>query len=80
MKPVCQALGLARPHIMELMTRSSDWVDGRTVRQIDVLVDLALVEAVRAEIGQLPTYGYRRAGALVNRRRMAAGLALRWSC
>jgi hypothetical protein len=30
----------------------------------------------RAEIGQLPTYGYRRAGALVNRRRMAAGLAL----
>jgi putative transposase len=75
-KPVCQALGVARSHIMVLMTRSSDWVDGRTMRQIDVLADLALVEAVRAEIGQLPTYGYRRAGALVNRRRMTAGLTL----
>jgi len=51
-------------------------LDGPTVRQIDVLADLALVEAVRAEIGQLPTYGYRRAGALVNRQCMAAGLAL----
>ena len=76
MKSVCQALGLARSHMMKLMTRSSDWVDGRTVRQIDVLADLALVEAVRAEIDQLPTYGYRRAGALVNRQRTAAGLAL----
>lgn len=76
MKSVCQALGVARSHMMELMTRSSDWVDGRTVRQIDVLADLALAEAVRAEIGQLPTYGYRRAGALVNRQRMAAGLTL----
>lgn len=51
MKPVCQALGVARSHIMDLMTRSSDWIDGRTVCQIDVLADLALVEAVRAEIG-----------------------------
>jgi len=75
-KPVCQALGVARSHIMDLMTRSADWVDGRTERQIDVLADLALVEAVRAEIGQLPTYGYRRAGALVNRQRIAAGLPL----
>lgn len=76
MKPVCQALGVARSHVIKLMTRSPDWVDGRSVLQIDVLADLALVDAVRAEIGQLPTYGYRRAGALVNRRRMAAGLAL----
>lgn len=76
MKPVCQALGVARSHIIVLTTRPEDWIDGRTVRQIDVLADLALADAVRAEIGQLPTYGYRRAGALVNRRRSAAGLAL----
>lgn len=76
MKPVCQALGVARSHIIVLTTRSEEWIDGRTVRQIDVLADLALADAVRAEIGQLPTYGYRRAGALVNRRRSAAGLAL----
>lgn len=47
-KSICQALGVARSHMMELMTRSSDWVEGRTVRQIDVLADLALAEAVRA--------------------------------
>jgi hypothetical protein len=41
----------------------------------DPAADLKLVDAVRAEIGELPTYGYRRAGALVNRRRTAAGLA-----
>jgi transposase InsO family protein len=33
-----------------------------------------LVEAVRAEITALPTYGYRRAGALVNRTRTLIGL------
>jgi putative transposase len=75
-KPVCQALGVARSHISELMVRPDDWVDGRTVRMINPIADLALAEAVRAEIGELPTYGYRRAGALVNRRRTAAGLAL----
>jgi hypothetical protein len=41
----------------------------------DEAADLLLVDAVRAEIGDLPTYGYRRAGALVNRRRVAQGLA-----
>jgi hypothetical protein len=38
-------LGVARSHIIDLMTRSPDWVDGRTVHQIDVLADLALVDA-----------------------------------
>ena len=76
MKPVCQALGVARSHIAELMARPVEWTDGRTTRQIDPLADLALVSALRSEIGDLPTYGYRRAGALVNRQRLAAGLAL----
>ncbi|MYN43536.1 hypothetical protein GTP23_00460 [Pseudoduganella sp. FT93W] len=67
---------IARAPFMDLMTRSSDWVNSRTVRQIEVLADLALVEAARAEIGQLLTYGGRRASAWVNCRRMAAGLAL----
>jgi putative transposase len=49
-KPVCQAVGVARFHLIELMTRSPDWVDGRTVRRIDVLADLALVDAIRAEM------------------------------
>jgi transposase InsO family protein len=36
--------------------------------------DAILVDAVRAEITALPTYGYRRAGALVNRMRALMGL------
>ena len=36
--------------------------------------DAILVDAVRAEITALPTYGYHRAGALVNRTRSLMGL------
>lgn len=36
--------------------------------------DAILVDAVRAEIAVLPTYGYRRADALVNRPRSLMGL------
>ena len=75
MKAVCQALGVARSHISELKTRPAGWTDGRTARARAGAADLALADAVRAEIGELPTYGYRRAGALVNRRRSAVGLA-----
>jgi putative transposase len=59
-----------------LTVRSAVWTDDRTARISKPNADLALVDAVRTEIGDLPTYGYRRAGALVNRRRTAAGLAL----
>jgi putative transposase len=68
-------LGVARSHIANLTTRSADWTDGRTARISDPAADLKLVDAAKAEIGDLLTYGYRRAGALVNRRRTAAGLA-----
>lgn len=76
MKPVCQALGVARSHLSELVARPADWIDGRTARIVDPVTETALVAAIRAEIGDLPTYGYRRAGALVNRTRMLAGLPL----
>jgi transposase InsO family protein len=75
-KTVCRVLGVARSHVSELKARPADWTDGRTARAYDELADLALADAVRAEIGELPTYGYRRAGALVNRRRAAAGLVV----
>ena len=42
---------------------------------IDPDSDALLAEAVRAEIAALPTYGYRRAGALANRTRSHIGLA-----
>lgn len=69
MKTVCLALGVARSHMHERAHRSEGWVDGRTAGCIDAASDAMLIDAVRAEITGLPTYGYRRACALVNRTR-----------
>lgn len=74
MKAVCSALGVARSHVCVMAARPIDWVDGRTVQTFHQPADAILVEAVRAEITALPTYGYRRAGALVNRTRAVMGL------
>lgn len=71
MKPVCEALGLARSNVHLLKTRQPSWVDGRT-RRLPV-GDEQLLADIRAQITELPSYGYRRACALVNRQRTSAG-------
>ena len=73
-KAVCSALGVARSNVCTRAARPTDWVDGRTVQTFHQPADAILVDAVRAEITALPTYGYRRAGALVNRTRALMGL------
>lgn len=72
MKAVCAALGLARSNILRLQARPQDWVDGRT-QGAAAADDAALLEEIKAQITELPTYGYRRACALVNRQRANAG-------
>jgi len=67
MTVVCQALGLARSNVHVLRSRSDSWVDGRTKRT--PLGDEQLVADIREQITELPSYGYRRACALVNRQR-----------
>ena len=73
-KPVCSALGVARSHVAQLLVRPVDWIDGRTTQTFHQPADAILVDAVRTEIRALPTYGYRRAGALVNPTRTLMGL------
>lgn len=73
MKTVCRTMGLARSHVRDLLGRSEDWTDGRTHRTPKD--DASLLAELRQEIAQLPSYGYRRACALVNRQRTAAGEA-----
>lgn len=73
MKPVCLALGLARSNVFMLNSRPSSWVDGRTGRTPQG--DEQLLADIRAQITELPSYGYRRACALVNRQRAAQGSA-----
>lgn len=71
MKPVCQALGLARSNVHARTSRPAGWVDGRTQRTPGG--DQQLLADIRAQIMQLPSYGYRRACALVNRQRARMG-------
>jgi putative transposase len=70
-KTVCRVLGLARSHIHELHHRDEGWRDGRTGRT--PANDAQLLDELREQISQLPSYGYRRACALVNRRRAQEG-------
>jgi putative transposase len=65
MKAVCEALGLARSHIHALKHRPPTWRDRRTGRT--PAADGQLLDEIRQHIAELPSYGYRRACALVNR-------------
>ena len=71
MKAVCQALGLARSNVHGLRNRPALWVDGRTERTPHG--DDQLLADIREQITELPSYGYRRACALVNRQRTSSG-------
>ena len=71
-KVVCEALGLARSNVQRLRARSGEWTDARTCRT-SLTDDAVLLEEIKAQIAELPTYGYRRACALVNRHRAATG-------
>jgi putative transposase len=71
MKAVAAVLGLARSHLHDLLHRCADWVDGRTCRTPKG--DAELVAEIREQVAELPSYGYRRACALVNRERDKTG-------
>lgn len=71
MKTVCRTLGLARSHVHDLLARGDDWTDRRTHRTPND--DGVLLAELRHEIAELPSYGYRRACAPVNRQRAARG-------
>jgi putative transposase len=68
-KTVCRVLGLARSHVHDLHHRGDDWKDGRKGRT--PTGDAQLLAEIRTQIAELPSYGYRRACALVNRQRAA---------
>ena len=69
MKTVCDVLGVARSNVTERASRSEHWRDGRKNRR--PTDDEALVAEIRAEVRELPTYGYRRTCEFVRRRRLA---------
>jgi transposase InsO family protein len=71
MKTVCQVLGLARSNVYVRHHRGAEWRDGRSIRA--AAGDEQLEGEIREQIADLPSYGYRRACALVNRERGRLG-------
>ena len=71
MKTLCRVLGVARSHVHELHHRHQDWRDGRKGRS--PRGDAQLLAEIREHIAELPSYGYRRACAQVNRQRSSEG-------
>src|SRR3954452_369459 len=65
MKRVCDVLDVARSHLQVRVHRPATWTDRR--RQARSRDDGELVAELRHEIATLPSYGYRRAWALVLR-------------
>ena len=74
MKTVCDVLGVARSNIHDRLCRPANWRDRRCGKRPSD--DAELVADIQAAIEHLPSYGYRRAAALVNRRRLAEGRPL----
>ena len=72
MKAVCGLLGLARSNVHALRSRPASWTDRRSQRTPSD--DEELLHDIREQITDLPSYGYRRACALVNRKRTGAGM------
>ncbi len=71
MKTVCWILGVARSHVHDMHHRDAQWTDGRRGRT--TAGDAQLLAQIREQIAELPSYGYRRACALVNRHRGVQG-------
>jgi putative transposase len=69
---VCRALGVARSNVHTRQARAPAWRDGRRARA--QAADAELLAELRKHIAALPSYGYRRACALLNRQRTASGL------
>lgn len=69
MKAVCEALGVARSNVYTKVHRLTTWRDARKNRT--PAPNEELLDEIRRHIADLPSYGYRRACALVNRQRRA---------
>lgn len=67
MKTVCHVLGVARSNLHIRAHRAADWIDRRRLRR--PRSDGELVAEITTEVAALPSYGYRRAWTMVNRRR-----------
>lgn len=71
MKAVSEVGGVARSNLHIRAQRAADWTDRRRHRRPQD--DQALVDEHRFEVAAFPSYGYRRAWTMVNRRHEREG-------
>ena len=69
MKTVAEVIGVSRSNLAERLQERPQSRIGRPP-----LPDEELVAQIKALIGELPTYGYRRVHAILKRHALAAGL------
>ena len=69
MKTVAEVIGVSRSNLAERLQERPQSRIGRPP-----LPDEELVAQIKALIGELPTYGYRRVHAILKRQALAAGL------
>ena len=74
MSAVCETLGVARSNVAAQAKKSQAGFPTRRGRP--PLPDAELVGQIKAVIGELPTYGYRRVHALLRRQAKADGIPL----
>jgi putative transposase len=72
---VCEALGVARSNVTARKRRPANWTDRRTAHS--KADDSAALDAIRAVVHDLATYGYRRVwgvlrlgGTVINHKRV----------
>lgn len=70
MKAVYEFLGVPRSNLTVKSQHPAEWVDRRKTPALD---DMPLITELRDLVADLPTYGYRRAWALLRRRRDTLG-------
>jgi transposase-like protein len=61
MKTLCEVLGVSRSNLAVKSKRAAEWVDQRKMPAMD---DMPLVTELQRLLADLPTYGYRRVGAV----------------
>ncbi|HBN1040407.1 TPA: IS3 family transposase [Escherichia coli] len=68
---VSRCLRVSRAQLHVILRRTDDWMDGRRSRHTD---DTDVLLRIHHVIGELPTYGYRRAWALLRRQAELDGM------
>ncbi|EML4013599.1 IS3 family transposase [Klebsiella pneumoniae] len=68
---VSRCLRVSRAQLHVILRRTDDWKDGRRSRHTD---DTDVLRRIHHDIGELPTYGYRRVWALLRRQTELDGM------